>query len=128
MAPVRRTALGCRRNGKRVDLRNEEEWWAWLRRKGESHGFRPLAIHGSAGNRKAPGAAPAPSVPNARETLGTGNMPGRPEQGRRLTFASVLFEGVLKVTDRDAFLAALEQGIGSGKAYGFGLPAQRQAR
>jgi len=121
---------GKRRNGKRVDLRNEEEWWAWLRRKGESHGFRPLTIHGSAGNRKAPGAMPVPTVPNTRKTVDTGSA--HSEHGRRLTFASVLFEGVLEVTDRDVFLAALEQGVGAGKAYGFGLlsvaPAHTAAR
>ena len=41
--------------------------------------------------------------------------------GHRLTFASVLFEGVLEVTDAERFRQALEQGIGSAKAYGFGL-------
>jgi CRISPR system Cascade subunit CasE len=33
----------------------------------------------------------------------------------------VQFEGDLEVTDAAAFRAALAQGIGSGKAYGFGL-------
>jgi CRISPR system Cascade subunit CasE len=39
----------------------------------------------------------------------------------RLSLLSVLFEGVLEVTDPDAFHDTLVQGIGSGKAFGFGL-------
>jgi CRISPR system Cascade subunit CasE len=38
-----------------------------------------------------------------------------------MSFGSVLFEGELIVTDVKAFREALMQGIGSGKAYGFGL-------
>jgi CRISPR-associated protein, Cse3 family len=34
---------------------------------------------------------------------------------------AVLFTGYLKVTDADRFRTALEHGIGSGKAFGFGL-------
>lgn len=33
----------------------------------------------------------------------------------------VLFTGVLKVTDRELFIQAFENGIGGGKAFGFGL-------
>lgn len=40
---------------------------------------------------------------------------------QRLTFGDVLFEGRLMVTDAALFRQTLEQGIGSGKAYGFGL-------
>lgn len=35
--------------------------------------------------------------------------------------SSVLFEGILRVTDPDAFRQTLARGIGSGKAFGFGL-------
>jgi CRISPR system Cascade subunit CasE len=38
-----------------------------------------------------------------------------------LSFGSVLFEGRLKVTDKEKFLDVLYAGIGTGKAYGFGL-------
>jgi CRISPR system Cascade subunit CasE len=38
-----------------------------------------------------------------------------------LRFGAVLFEGRLEVTDRELFLTALREGIGSGKAFGFGL-------
>lgn len=50
-------------------------------------------------------------------------MPTNPRgaSASKITFASVLFEGLLRVTNPDAFRSALEMGIGSGKAYGFGL-------
>jgi len=38
-----------------------------------------------------------------------------------LTFGAILFEGRLRVTDGDLFRTTLQRGIGSGKAYGFGL-------
>jgi len=38
-----------------------------------------------------------------------------------MTFSSVVFEGRLKVVDRVLFLESIKNGIGSGKAYGFGL-------
>jgi CRISPR system Cascade subunit CasE len=38
-----------------------------------------------------------------------------------MTFGSVLFEGRLAITDTEQFRATLAAGIGSGKAYGFGL-------
>ena len=40
-------------------------------------------------------------------------------KGQRLR--SVLFEGLLQVTDPDAFRQTLIRGIGSGKSFGFGL-------
>lgn len=40
-------------------------------------------------------------------------------KGQRL--CSVIFEGLLRVTDADAFRQTLIRGIGSGKAFGFGL-------
>lgn len=43
------------------------------------------------------------------------------ENGRQVSFHSVTFEGVLTVTDADAFRKALCEGIGREKAYGCGL-------
>jgi len=45
-----------------------------------------------------------------------------------LSHKAIVFDGVLKVTDLDAFQDALRQGIGSGKAYGFGLLSIRRLR
>ena len=41
--------------------------------------------------------------------------------GRRGKHVAVDFQGILNVTDRDAFRIAFEKGIGSAKAFGFGL-------
>src|SRR5690606_4567777 len=98
---------------KRVDLFREQDQLAWLERKALAHGFRTLRSRASSG------------VPNARALSGarvTGCRPdvSNPER-RTMTFGSVLFEGVLRVTDKALFRQALERGIGPGKAYGFGL-------
>ena len=55
----------------------------------------------------------------------TGLRSGRPERGpaikQKLTFAGVLFDGHLEVTDASLFYETIRQGVGPGKAYGFGL-------
>ena len=43
------------------------------------------------------------------------------ESGRPVSLLSVTYEGVLQVTDPQRFCALLTNGIGRGKAYGFGL-------
>ena len=43
------------------------------------------------------------------------------EQKRQVKFLSVIYEGVLEVTNAEAFRTALISGIGRGKAYGMGL-------
>ena len=101
---------GVRRNGRRVELWREDDQIAWLRRKGEAGGFRVLCVRVRAGGTGL--------------SMGAhGKITGiRPDpDGRRLTLASVLFEGELVVTDADAFLETLRRGVGSGKAYGLGL-------
>lgn len=95
-------------HGKRVELQREEDQLAWLERKGQEGGFRLLAV---AANRE---------VPDVRATHGL-NVTGKREDTGRLTFGSVLFEGRLAITDADSFRQTLGAGIGSGKAYGFGL-------
>lgn len=94
--------------GKRVEIRREADQFAWLRRKGEQSGFVPLAIRAQ------------PSIADVRATGIGDHVIGR-HNSSRLTFASVTFEGRLRITDPEAFRQALIQGIGSGKAFGFGL-------
>lgn len=43
------------------------------------------------------------------------------DRTHELTLAAVRFDGVLRVIDSEAFLAALRNGIGSAKGFGFGL-------
>jgi CRISPR system Cascade subunit CasE len=109
-------ADGKRRNGKRVEIRDESEQAAWLERKAAQHGFRLCAVRSidedkRKGKRATPGDSDVQSSPPDATSA----------RGARLTFASVLFEGELVVTDAELFHAALRRGIGTGKAYGFGL-------
>lgn len=103
----------ARWHGKRVELRREEDQLAWLARKGEQGGFRLVGVWAR------------PEVPDTRATnleKVRGRRPARNgSQAMPLRFGSVLFDGRLEVTDRAAFLATLRAGIGSGKAFGFGL-------
>ncbi len=103
---------GARRNGRRVDLRSDEARVGWLARKAASAGFVILAVKCS------PDVPNVRLVPQGRLTGSRTNAAGEP---RKLTFGSVLFEGVFEVTDPAKLRAALEYGIGSAKAYGFGL-------
>ena len=113
--PTRRVSPRCeseknpRFYGRRVELYREEDQIAWLERKGETHGFRLLAVKV---NR---------DVPNLNTIPESKIKGGRSGTEKPVTFGSVLFEGRLAVTDANQFREALVQGIGSGKAYGFGL-------
>lgn len=40
---------------------------------------------------------------------------------QKITFGSVVFNGYLKISDKDRFIQCLKNGIGSAKAYGFGM-------
>jgi CRISPR system Cascade subunit CasE len=110
-------------HGKRVEIRDEEQQIAWLQRKGKEAGFKLASVRIN------------PTVPNVnlapqgklfgyrRHSQETADGPAYEVSGssRRMSFGSVLFEGELIVTDVKAFREALVKGIGSGKAYGFGL-------
>jgi CRISPR system Cascade subunit CasE len=120
---------GRRRNGKRVDLRTDEERTGWLSRKAVEAGFRLVEVrtHRPIEGLLA-GSGSVPDVNVAVEARLWGRRGGaerrarsKDSRGNPLTFASVLFEGVLEVTDPDRLRDALAHGIGSGKAYGFGL-------
>lgn len=105
---------GTKRNGRRVELRREEDQVAWLRRKSEAAGFRLLNLRLNKG-------APNIRVSPENQTVGWRSRKEGIREKQRLTFGTVLFEGELEITDPAAFRQALALGIGSGKAYGFGL-------
>jgi CRISPR system Cascade subunit CasE len=94
---------GRRRHGRRIELVQEEDQVAWLRRKGEQGGFQVLSVR-VAGPTKEKG---------HRQQRGAVISP--------LTLAGVVFEGRLRVTDSEKFSQSLTRGIGPGKAYGLGL-------
>jgi len=95
---------GRRRHGKRVPHRDDEKCIEWLVRKGSANGFElrrsEEGLH----------------VRLTREPRGRG---GR--RGGAVTFEGVRFDGLLRITDAAAFRAGVANGIGPGKAYGFGL-------
>jgi CRISPR system Cascade subunit CasE len=105
-------------HGKRVDLRSEEDQLKWLQRKASEAGFslRQVRI------RPGLGASEAATIPNV-SVVTSGKVVGRVARvpADRLTFGSVLFDGLLEISDRSRFVHALTVGIGPGKAYGFGL-------
>ena len=106
--PTRRLCHGHDQEGRprdnvRVPLYAEEEQRAWLARKGEGAGFRPLRVD----VRRDP-----PLVETVAHEPGTTH---------RLKLASTQFDGLLVVTDPERLRAALEAGIGSAKAFGYGL-------
>jgi CRISPR system Cascade subunit CasE len=107
---------GARRNGRRVELRDEAEQLAWLQRKAEAGGFRLLSVRGRPD-------VPALQASTVSKIVGTRPDPASSSTraAARLTFGSVIFDGLLVVTDSPRFQEALARGIGPGKAYGFGL-------
>ncbi len=100
-------------SGKRIEIRHEADQLAWLERKGQQGGFRLDRV------------AVCPELPDTRVTTlekTRGRRVSREkEPAMPLTFGATLFEGRLEVTDREQFLNTLRVGIGSGKAFGFGL-------
>ncbi|WP_433933235.1 type I-E CRISPR-associated protein Cas6/Cse3/CasE [Sorangium cellulosum] len=110
---------GKRRNGRRVELRDDASRLDWLRRKASASGFE---LHGPEDGTGASGTC----VREERKLLG--RRPDASGAPRVLTLAPVLFEGRLRVTDADRFRAALAAGIGPAKAYGFGLLSIAPAR
>jgi len=88
------------KNGKRVPLRSREELVAWMQRKGEQGGFVVEE-------------AMLRTIPRGREHFA--------KDGARGLHSTVEYQGVLTVTDPAKFHETFTRGIGSAKAFGFGL-------
>jgi CRISPR system Cascade subunit CasE len=103
--PTKRLSAGSpgkKVDGPRVGLFKEVEERAWLERKASSAGFTPLAVD--------------------VRPLSTMVSHKNPAKDRaRQSHLAVQFEGRLEVTDPGRLEEALRCGIGSAKAYGFGL-------
>jgi CRISPR system Cascade subunit CasE len=82
-------------NPKRVALYGEEKQTAWFQRKAPENGFEPVVM----------------------KVVPEGTL--RTRDGK--SFESAMFEGTLRVVDRERLIEAVKSGIGPGKAYGFGL-------
>lgn len=97
---------GVRRAGRRVPLL-PDAWPDWLAKQGLRNGFRILA------------ALEQPDLgPGGGQALGS--KAGADGQ-HALTYLAVRFDGLLEVTEPEAFCRAWKEGLGPGKAYGFGL-------
>ena len=115
--PIRRS-LGCgnsrSRNGKRIGLLRREEQETWLTRKGERHGF---SLPQLASFDFLESSQDRIDVRVTQEQI----MRGRQHSGNRISVFSVLYDGILIVSEPEKFRQALERGIGHGKAMGLGL-------
>jgi len=90
-----------KKNGRRVPLARREELIAWLQRKAKSGGFLVNADS-------------LRTIPRGREFF---HKDGRSHG----THTAVEFQGELAVADLEQFQATVAAGIGSAKAFGFGL-------
>lgn len=99
-----------KREGHRFAVRKEHERIDWLARKGERCGFSLLQVN-----------AHNITTGNLQSTRKfAGSVPENDVKGR-IFQVGALFDGVLQVTDAEKFVYCLINGIGQGKAFGFGL-------
>ena len=128
--PTKRVAaknerLGGVMAGKRVGLASEAEQIRWLLRKASAGGFR---IPGAWVDASDPETGEPVQLPNSRVDVIPDGRDRNDKEDHGGAFLTVRFEGVLVVTDPATFRATVAAGVGSGKAFGFGLlsvaPAQ----
>lgn len=97
--PSKKVGNGAKNSRRRV-LRMPEERMAWLQRKAEQNGFRILDV----------------------SEQGNVSFYGEhTENGGGMHWDSYHYTGMLEIVDQTAFQAAVENGIGPGKAYGLGM-------
>jgi CRISPR system Cascade subunit CasE len=102
------------RNGKRLGLLRLEEQESWIERKGARHGFTVM--------RRTDFDLLEPSQERIDVRISQDQMSrGRRHSGNDIRVFSVLYDGMLTVSEPDSFREALQDGIGHGKAMGLGL-------
>lgn len=102
------------RNGKRLGLLQIDDQEAWIVRKGALHGFSlPQMI--SLGLTESTQKRIDVRISQAQMHR------GRQRSGNAIRIFSVLYDGILTVTEPASFWDALQTGIGHGKAMGLGL-------
>lgn len=97
-----------KKNGRRIPLTKPEELIPWIQRKGVAGGFQ------------IPGLDPDADEPCAISPAHRFYF-HREKDGHRGLHAGVDFTGTLEVTDPARFHETFRRGIGSAKAFGFGL-------
>ncbi len=86
--------------GKTIGLFHQHDQLAWLERRASQHGFTLHSVD----------TIPTPNVFGVK---GKATSPIR--------IVTVLYQGVIQVTEPDLFSTAIRQGIGRGRSYGCGL-------
>jgi CRISPR system Cascade subunit CasE len=101
-------------NGKRLGLLRAVEQETWIDRKGQQHGFSlpKLASFDLSESQQE-----RVDVRISQEQM----LQGCQQSGNGLRIFSVLYDGILTVTNLDKFINALQTGIGHGKVMGLGL-------
>lgn len=102
------------RKGKRLGLLRTEEQEAWIERKGRMHGFS-LPQFSAFDLSESP--QERVDVRISQEQLSRGKQ----HSGNGIRVFSVLYDGILTVTEPEKFRGALQSGIGHGKVMGLGL-------
>lgn len=109
--------------GKRVALLREEEQIDWLVRKGNERekdcpgGFEILAKNIREQNNEISQIVHVNTTPEGKQTGRKSDEKGK----HRMTQLTVGFDGLLRITNPDAFRETLVRGIGPAKAFGCGL-------
>ncbi len=121
--PTKRVAaknerLGGVMAGKRVGLTAEAEQLRWLLRRADAGGFR---IPGEWVEAKHPETGEPVQLPNFRVDIVPDGRDRNDKPDHDGAFLAVRFDGVLVVTDPPAFRETVAAGLGSAKAFGFGL-------
>ena len=99
--PSKKVKVEGKKNSSRRLLMNLGERLDWLKRKAEQNGFEIIGVQ------------------EQKEIRNTVKHAG--SKGGVMHINGFQYQGVLKITDEVKFRKALQQGIGSGKAYGFGM-------
>jgi CRISPR system Cascade subunit CasE len=122
--PTKRIARqGDPMKGKRVALARDDERIDWLIRKGQAMGEGVPGGFQLLTNKVEDVNGEVRLVPRVNVCC-EGRKTGRKRdaaRGHATTHSSVLFDGLLRVTDTNAFLQTVVRGIGPSKAFGFGL-------
>ncbi|GMT48861.1 MAG: type I-E CRISPR-associated protein Cas6/Cse3/CasE [bacterium] len=89
-----------KQNKKRHPLVHEDKLYEWIKRKGKENGFLPYSV----------------SLMNKNKYISY-----RGKEKPPITHCGIDFEGILEIHDCDLFRQSLIRGLGSAKAFGFGL-------
>lgn len=102
------------RDGKRLGLLQTADQEAWFARKGQQHGF---SLPQLASFDLSESSQKRLDVAISQEQM----LRGKRRDNVEIHVFSVLYDGILTVSDPDKFRIALHTGIGHGKAMGLGL-------